>query len=182
MILKMRSRRNSPRYLKRKRSLKRLRVSRSQSVVSCRLMVASQRVLLCLKDWKRRRRPRLRVRQCQSKILQVSYRPLLKPVGSQNNSQAAKLKSWRVRNLIRNLPTLVLMLTSERSYLKMAATCHKKVRLRSPKFRKFSSKLKPYLPLKKRESMRIPILLKLRNRWRSTFRKARRSRLSLMLL
>jgi hypothetical protein len=74
--------------------------------------------------------------------------------------------------LIRNLLILVTMLTLERSNLKMAATCHQRVRLRNPRFRKLNSKLRPKLPLQKRQRKRIPLLLKLRTRIKLTFRKA----------
>jgi hypothetical protein len=128
-----------------------------------------------------KRRPRLTLKS-ESKILQISSKLLLRHLSSQATSKASKVRRWRARKLIRNLLTLVTMLTLERSNLKRAATCHQRVRLRNPKFTKLNSKLKPKLPLMKRQSMRIPLLLKLRTRFNSTFRKALRSRLPLMLL
>jgi len=131
-------------------------------------MVANQRVLLSLKV---NRRPRLRLKS-QSKILQVSSKLLLMPLSSRATSKSTKERRWRVRSLIRNLLTLVTILILERSNLKRAATCHQRVRLRNPKFTKLNSKLKPKHPLMKRQSMRIPLLLKLRTWINSTFRKA----------
>jgi hypothetical protein len=118
------------------------------------------------------RRPRLKLKS-ESKILQISSKLMLRPLSSQATSKAIKVRRWRARNLIRNLLILVAMLTLLGSMLKRAAACHRRVRLRNPRFRKLNSKLRPNVPLQKRQSKRIPLLLKLRTtRCYSTFRKA----------